>query len=78
MSRTGALSVVLPGDYNLNGVVDAADYVVWRQTLGQRGVGLAADGNNNNGVDSGDFDICARTLRSACRRRRCPSECSRA
>lgn len=24
----------LPGDYNLNGVVDAADYVVWRNGLG--------------------------------------------
>jgi hypothetical protein len=26
--------VVLPGDYNVNGVVDAADYVVWRNGLG--------------------------------------------
>jgi len=24
----------VPGDYNLNGTVDAADYVVWRKTLG--------------------------------------------
>jgi hypothetical protein len=35
---TGVLSVVagatLPGDYNNNGVVDAADYVVWRAGLG--------------------------------------------
>ena len=23
----------VPGDYNLNGVVDAADYVVWRDHL---------------------------------------------
>jgi fibronectin-binding autotransporter adhesin len=33
----GLLSVVsvgLPGDYNNNGVVDAADYVVWRKGLG--------------------------------------------
>jgi autotransporter-associated beta strand protein len=28
------LSVVLPGDFNGNGVVDAADYVVWRKGLG--------------------------------------------
>ena len=27
-------SVGLPGDYNLNGTVDAADYVVWRKGLG--------------------------------------------
>ncbi len=27
-----------PGDYNHNGTTDAADYVVWRKTLGQTGV----------------------------------------
>jgi hypothetical protein len=36
---TGELTVVasagLPGDYNGNGVVDAADYTVWRDRLGQ-------------------------------------------
>jgi hypothetical protein len=31
---TGELSVSLPGDYNQNGTVDAADYVVWRKGLG--------------------------------------------
>jgi hypothetical protein len=34
---TGILSVAspgLPGDYNLNGIVDAADYAVWRKGLG--------------------------------------------
>jgi hypothetical protein len=34
---TGVLSVVstgIPGDYNNNGIVDAADYVVWRNGLG--------------------------------------------
>ena len=44
------------GDYNSNGIVDAADYVVWRKTLGQTGTGLAADGNANNQIDQGDFD----------------------
>jgi hypothetical protein len=34
----------LPGDYNLDGTVDAADYVVWRDALGQSGSSLAADG----------------------------------
>jgi T5SS/PEP-CTERM-associated repeat protein len=28
------LVVVLPGDYNFNGIVDAADYVVWRKNDG--------------------------------------------
>jgi T5SS/PEP-CTERM-associated repeat protein/autotransporter-associated beta strand protein len=34
---TGTLSLIaagLPGDYNQNGTVDAADYVVWRKNLG--------------------------------------------
>jgi T5SS/PEP-CTERM-associated repeat protein len=45
------------GDYNHNGFVDAADYVVWRDTLGQMGIGLAADGNHNGSVDAGDYDV---------------------
>ena len=36
------------GDYNQNGFVDAADYAVWRTSIGQTGVGLAADGNGDN------------------------------
>ena len=50
----GFLSHV-PGDYNYNGVVDAADYVVWRQTFGDIGDGLAADPNNNNIIDNEDY-----------------------
>jgi hypothetical protein len=37
----------LPGDYNGNGVVDAADYTVWRDNLG------AAAGTLPNDTDSG-------------------------
>jgi len=45
------------GDYNGNGFVDAADYVVWRDTLGQTGVqaGSGADGNANSQIDAGDY-----------------------
>jgi hypothetical protein len=46
----------LPGDYNRDGSVDAADYVVWRKLAGQTG-NLAADGNEDNVVDSKDFDL---------------------
>jgi T5SS/PEP-CTERM-associated repeat protein len=55
---TGTLSVdgVL-GDYNHSGGVNSADYVLWRDTLGQSGAGLAADGNGNGTIDSGDFDV---------------------
>ena len=59
-TNTGAIYKVVavtPGDYNQDGNVDAADYIVWRKTLGQSGVGLAADGNNNGSIDSGDFDV---------------------
>jgi hypothetical protein len=50
-------STGIAGDYNHNGVVDAADYVLWRATLGQSGAALAADGNNNGMIDTGDYDV---------------------
>jgi hypothetical protein len=37
LDTTGILSVVsagFPGDYNSNGTVDAADYVIWRKNPG--------------------------------------------
>jgi hypothetical protein len=47
------------GDYNQNGVVDAADYVVWRKTLTQSAspAGSGADGNANGTIDPPDFDF---------------------
>jgi T5SS/PEP-CTERM-associated repeat protein len=51
------LSVVGTGDYNGNGIVDAGDYVVWRNMVGQTGTGLAADGNGNGVVDGADYDF---------------------
>ncbi len=47
----------LVGDYNNDNVVDAADYTVWRDSLGQSGTGLAADGNQSGAIDSGDYDL---------------------
>jgi hypothetical protein len=44
------------GDYNQNGVVDTADYLLWRRTKGNlvsRGTG--ADGNANGIVDDDDY-----------------------
>ena len=51
------------GDYNDDGAVGAADYVVWRNTFGQTGSGLVADGNGNGQVDPADYNILARQLR---------------
>jgi hypothetical protein len=48
--------VTLVGDYNGNGAVDAADYVVWRDTLGSQAE-RAADGNNDQMIDSADYAI---------------------
>jgi hypothetical protein len=47
----------LPGDYSGDGAVDAADYIIWRNTLAQSGNGLAADGNVNDVIDNGDYDV---------------------
>jgi hypothetical protein len=49
------VSTGVPGDYNHNGIVDAADYTVWRDSLGKTGAGLAADGDGNNVVDQSDY-----------------------
>lgn len=49
--------IQLPGDYNYDGTVDAADYVVWRDSLGKSGSGLPADGDRNQQVDANDYAV---------------------
>jgi hypothetical protein len=48
----------LTGDYNFDGVVDAADYVHWRSTLGSTN-DLRADGSGEGAVDDGDRMVWA-------------------
>ncbi|WP_425398632.1 DNRLRE domain-containing protein [Aeoliella sp.] len=43
------------GDYNNDGIVNLADYTVWRNTLGATGPSLAADGDGSGTVDSNDY-----------------------
>lgn len=56
LSGVPAIDTV-PGDYNSDGMVDAADYTLWRNQLGQVGVGLEADGNGDGFVDQQDYGI---------------------
>jgi hypothetical protein len=51
-------STATPGDYNGDGKVNAADYTVWRDSLGANvAQGTGADGNNNGQIDPGDYGI---------------------
>ena len=48
----------LLGDYNGNGKVDAADYTVWRDTLGQNvPMGTGADGDGSGSIGPGDYTV---------------------
>jgi T5SS/PEP-CTERM-associated repeat protein len=57
LTYTGVLNAQIVGDYNGDGKVDLADFVVWRKTLSQSGSGLPAAGNKNNLVDNGDYSV---------------------
>jgi hypothetical protein len=52
------VAVSSPGDFNDDGHIDAADYVVWRKNLGQpTETALHGNGDNMNGVDQGDYNL---------------------
>ena len=58
-NSTRILVDLLPGDYNDDGVVDAADYVVWRHTLGQSVAILTtgADGDGDGTITTADYQV---------------------
>ena len=57
--RLPSVAPELSGDYNQNTVVDAADYTVWRDTLGQSSVTpySGADGSGNGAIDAADYGV---------------------
>jgi hypothetical protein len=51
-----------PGDFDRDGDVDAADYALWRNTLGTiyslpQKAGTGADGDANHRVDAADYEV---------------------
>ena len=50
------LEVVLAGDFNGDGIVNLADYTIWRDTLGST-VDLAADADGNLVIDENDYAL---------------------
>jgi hypothetical protein len=60
---TGSVNLPPPasptGDYNGNGSVDTADYIVWRKTLDTFApqIGAGADGDADGMIDQGDYDF---------------------
>jgi hypothetical protein len=45
------------GDYSGNGEIDAADYVVWRNTINAMGINQPADGDRNRVVNQLDYEF---------------------
>jgi hypothetical protein len=54
----GTPPAAITGDYNKNGAVDAADYVLWRNTLTQNVTpGSGADGDGNGIIEPNDYAV---------------------
>lgn len=52
----GVAPPVLEGDFNNDGLVDAADYIVWRNNLGQGEWLLNGNGDGSGTIDAGDYE----------------------
>jgi hypothetical protein len=50
-------TLVLLGDYNKNGAVEAADYTVWRNSIGQIGIAGPADGDADGAIGRADYTV---------------------
>ena len=55
--------LAISGDYDGNGTVDAADYVIWRKSSGQAvTVGTGADGDGNGTIGAADYTVWRQNL----------------
>ena len=61
----GRVIFQVPGDFNADGLVDAADFVKWRENFGQNEESLLGAGDGSGTVDLGDYDIWAAAYASA-------------
>jgi beta-glucanase (GH16 family) len=50
------------GDFNNDGSIDASDFVTWRKTVDQSGIGLIADASGNGSVGPEDYEIWVDTF----------------
>ncbi len=51
----GGIGDHLPGDYNFDGTVNAADYTVWRNAMASDS--LVADGNSDGSITAADYQV---------------------
>jgi hypothetical protein len=58
LTRIGDVLATSVADYNRDGVVDAADYIVWRNASGST-TNLAADGDGNGAIEANDYQVWA-------------------
>ncbi|MEO1496296.1 MAG: hypothetical protein AAFV43_04020 [Planctomycetota bacterium] len=65
MFRRAAIGEPLAGDYDRNGLVDGADYTVWRDAFGATGPNYAGDGNGDGVVDTLDYEVWAAAFANA-------------
>jgi hypothetical protein len=57
------IEVALAGDFDMDGDVDAADYLVWKGAFGSSGPrGTGADGNRNEVIDAADYIVWRNNL----------------